>query len=325
MPSREVNRAAHLQSAGQSHFGLSKFRFYSVGRVAANMPLDSDLIEVTPTEDFPFMEGELTDHSEKQTVKGQREDGSAFSVSVQQSNTIQAKWLRNHDNRLTPPNVRRGETVILYQFGDADKYYWTTQLIDSKLRRLETVIYGWSASAVEDDPVDSDHMYYFELSTHKKLVTFHTSKVNGEFTAYDIQINTQDGTILIQDDMGNYISLDSRAVRMELKNADGVHYDMDRKNLTVTVPETTTMISKNMNFLVDQALSIRAGNSMSVATKALSHVAQTSSLSATSVTQTASGSMNVNAGASLTLNASGPATLSSSASATVMSPATALI
>lgn len=325
MPSREINRAAHLQSSGQAHFGLSRFRFYSVGIVAANLPLGSDLIEVTPTEDFPFMEGELTDHAEKKTVNGQREDGSAFTVSLQEATTIQAKWLRNHDNRLTPPNVRRGERVILYQFGDADRYYWTTQLIDAKLRRLETVIYGWSASSKEDEPVDSDHMYYFEVSTHRQLVTFHTSKANGEFTAYDIQINTKDGTILIQDDMGNYISLDSRAVRMELKNADGVHYDMDRKNLTVTVPETTTMISKNMNLQVDQALKISAGSSMSVLTKTLSHAAQTSSLSATSVSQTASGAMNVQAGGSLNMNAGGPATLSSSASATIASPATALI
>ena len=45
--------------------GLSRLHFYSYGIVAKNKDLSSDLIEVVPSEDQSFLDGELTDNIEK--------------------------------------------------------------------------------------------------------------------------------------------------------------------------------------------------------------------------------------------------------------------
>jgi hypothetical protein len=247
---------------------LSKLRFYSIGVVAQNKALGSHLIEVTPIEEVPFADGEITAKLERANVVGTDANGASYSANMTGSLAISANWLRlAGGNRLTAPDVRRGETVVIYQFGDTDKYYWTTLRDDHSLRRLETAIYGWSGSPVEDTPVGKDTMYWLEISTHRKVVHFHTSKANGEPFAYDIQLNTKDGALIIQDDIGNYIHLDSRQRRIELKNTDGSHYDMLQENLTVTIPKKTRFVTTDFVVEASNTASITATNAFSVATK----------------------------------------------------------
>jgi hypothetical protein len=316
MPERIDDLSAHLK--GQAEFGLSKFRFYSIGIVAANKPQSTDLIEVSPVEEQPFLHGEITDHLVSDTITGQDSSGAAFTAKVKSSVSIQAKWLRCADNRLTSPNVRRGEMVMIYQFGNADTFYWTTLLTDMKLRRLETVIYGWSASPKEDDPADPDHMYFLEVSTHTKKITLHTSKSNGEPFSYDIQLNTGEGSLLVQDDIGNTVSIDSKAHRVQMTNTDGSHYDMHKGDLTITTPNTITLQSKNITIHADQGIRVTGDKAIAVSTTNLTQQASSSaSLTAGSVSTSASGA--------LTLTSGGPASMTSSASATIMSPATQLL
>lgn len=226
---------------------LSKMRFYSIGIVAENKKLSSDEVEVTPTEELPFLDGELTPKTSDYKGGAQDAMGRHYQSNVKASVSIKAKWLRFGDsNRLTPPDVRRGEAVMIFQFGDADKYYWITLKQDSNLRKLETVIWAISATRNESHATDADHSYYLEVSSHNKLVHFHTSKADGEPFAYDVQINTKTGCILITDDAGNFISLDSSERRLEMKNADGSHFDMDKTQLTVTTTEAITFNTKKL-------------------------------------------------------------------------------
>ncbi|MDD2879761.1 MAG: hypothetical protein PHQ58_04945 [Rhodoferax sp.] len=241
---------------------LSKMRFYSIGLVAENKKLSSHEVEVTPIEELPFLDGELT--SKGTDYKGSAQDamGRHYQSSVKAHVSIKAKWLRFGDsNRLTPPDVRRGEAVMIFQFGDADKYYWITLKQDSNLRKLETVVWAISATRNEADATDADHSYYFEVSSHNKLVHFHTSKADGEPFAYDIQINTKTGYVLITDDAGNFISLDSSERRLEMKNSDGSHFDMDKTHLTIT---TTDSITVNTNKLAINTTSTTLDGSSSV-------------------------------------------------------------
>lgn len=240
---------------------FSKLKVYSVGIVAKNKPLDSPIIEVTPIEDLNMINGEITDHGVEYSAKGSDRDGGKYDVSVKSSNTIQAKWMPvGSPNRFTSPDVRRGEYVMIYQFGDADKYYWVTFKDDLTLRKLETVIYAFSGTADESEGVSGETHYFLEISTHKKLVHFHTSKANGEPFSYDVQLNTKDGYFIIQDDIGNVFTIDSKAHRIELKNTDSTHHDMDKKNFTLTVPDNTTIkTGKNTT--------IQTGGDTKIATK----------------------------------------------------------
>lgn len=224
----------------------SKMRFYSVGVVAENKVLGNDTIEVTPVEELTMLDGELSAKGTEYKATATDALGKTYESAVKAQVTIKASWLRfGSANRLTSPDVRRGEGVMIFQFGDADKYYWITLKQDSNLRKLETVVWAISATKEEGAKTDADHSYYFEVSSHKKLVHFHTSKADGEPFMYDVQINTKDGYISITDDAGNYISIDSANARMEMHNTDGSHIDMDRTNLTITTIDTITHNTKS--------------------------------------------------------------------------------
>lgn len=232
---------------------MSKLIPYAVGIVAVNKPLTTTLIEVTPIEDLNFLNGEITDNIQDSVTKGLDSKGSSFESSVQVGATINAQWLPiGISNRVTAPDVRRGEKVIIYKYADVDMYYWTTLTYDMRLRKLETVIYAFSATQEENEVGKADNTYFFEVSTHKKTITLHTSKANDEPFIYDIQLNTNDGSFILQDDIGNFISLDSKNVRLEMKNSDGSWIDIDRKNINIYAPN-------NINIKADNEVNIVGG------------------------------------------------------------------
>jgi hypothetical protein len=226
---------------------FSKLQPHSIGIVAANKKLDSHIIEVTPTETVPMVNGEITDHQADYKAKGTDDTGAAYQVEVKTTVSIKATWLPlGSMNRKTAPDVRRGEYVQILRFGDTDEYFWMTLWDDLKLRKLETVIYAFSGTKVEGAEVNAENYYFLEISTHKKLIHFHTSKADGEPFTYDIQINTKEGTILITDDIGNYISFDSKGRQIEMKNADGSLVEVNKTNINLICTDTITLQSANI-------------------------------------------------------------------------------
>ncbi len=234
---------------------ISKLQFYSIGIVAANKKLDTDLIEVVPMETTPMVDGELTDNIEKFEAKSQTPDGQSFNVDMETTASIKAKWLSYTDtNRMTSPDVRRGEMVAIYQFSDTDEYWWMTLQQDKKLRRLETVIYSFSNQREENKEVDSNSAYWFEISTHGKYIHLHTSKNDKEPFVYDIQINTKKGQVIIQDDDNNYIYMDSKERIIKLHNKDTSYVDIDKKVITIHAIDKVHV--KTKDFIVDASQKI---------------------------------------------------------------------
>ena len=225
---------------------VSRLRFYSLGVVASNKTLLKDDIEVTPTEEVSMLDGEIDDQQTDVTTQGQSQDGRIYSVNVKQAPSIKASWLRlGFGNRKTAPDVRRGAIVVIYQFADMNKYYWTTLHDDTHLRKLETVIYAWSGTSNEDDKNGPDNSYFLEISTHKGVCTFHTSNANGEFCTYDVQIDSKNGRVAIKDGVGNYFLLDSQAHQMRMENVDGSIIDITKQIATITtVSEINLKTSK---------------------------------------------------------------------------------
>lgn len=231
---------------------VSKLEFYSVGIVAKNKDLSSKEIEVTPIEDLPFANGELTDNTNTETTTAKDAGGSSYTSKVNSTNTVKAVWLPiGQPNRLTAPDVRRGENVMLYKYSDHDKYYWVTLTEDTKLRKLETVVYGFSGTTDESSSPNADNMYYLEVSTHRKLIHLHTSKANGELFNYDVQINGAEGFIQVQDNDGNYFTINSKDTIVELANADGSKLSLDKKVINLNAPDQFNIITKVMKVTAD--------------------------------------------------------------------------
>lgn len=247
---------------------LSKLRYYSMGVVAEDKKLGSDIIQVTPLEEVSFVDGEVVARLNTDNVSGLDASGASYSAPATSSAAISATWMRISDpNRLTSPDVRRGEPVVIYQFGDENKFWWTTVLADHKYRRLETVIYGISGTSNSDVALGPDNMYWFEWSTHKRVIHIHTGKANGEPFAYDIQLDTGNGVYTFKDDAGQTFQFDSKERRMEYLNADGSHVDIHGRNGTISVPDTMKIQCNDMIVEARNSVQVDATNSVTVRTK----------------------------------------------------------
>jgi hypothetical protein len=151
------------------------------------------------------------------------------------TNTLKCTWLPfGSSNRLSSPDIRRGEEVMIWQVADSDKYYWTPTLDGSALRKLETVRYAFSGTQDENAKTDATNSYFFEVSTHKKLIHLHTSQKNGEKYGFDIQLNTDQGFLQIQDNTGNVVTFDPSEQQITMTNVTGSSVDINKANVSVT-------------------------------------------------------------------------------------------
>jgi len=211
----------------------TELRRMSVGIIAENKRLDSPFVEIIPIEALNLMDEELG--YEKTTLKtsGIDVEEKPYKVEVDMTVTLKAEWLAE-TNRMTPPDVRRGEQVWIWRQGDADKYYWTTLGRDDDLRRLETVLYRYSGLPENiDEEVTEDNSYYIEWSTHKKTITIKTSQRNEEFCIYTLQFNPGDGQWTVEDNLGNIVQIDSEHTTIHVRNADMSLIEMNRKQIHV--------------------------------------------------------------------------------------------
>jgi len=224
---------------------VSKMNAVSVGHVAANKPLNSANVEVIPIEAMPIQSGELADNASEYTAKATDKDGAAYEASAVMKSTVVAEWIPIGDsNRMTPPDVRRGELVMLYQFADSDKYYWNTLKNDLSFRKLETVVYAFSATPDEKAKPNHNNCYFIEVSTHKGRIHIHTTQANGEPYGYDILLNTKEGNFSITDTIGNQFLIDSSESRILLKNDKGSFIDLDKLILTMQTGDQINLNTK---------------------------------------------------------------------------------
>lgn len=225
----------------------SQYKRISMGIVAENKALNSPLIDVIPIEQFNLMDGELNGASQDGKFNGLNEDGTMYKATLKVGNTIKAEW-EGETNRLTPPDVRRGEQVWLFRSGKADKYYWRSTGRDDDLRRLETVVYRFSAfTENEDEEITGDNSYYLEVSSHKKHITLKTSDRNGEYTRYTLQVNAGDGQVTIKDELGNIIQLDSANTNILIKNADDSIVELNKKKIHIVSEDLVDVQSKDVS------------------------------------------------------------------------------
>lgn len=239
-----------------SNFGgkkLSELKFYSYAIVAKNKDLDSDLIEAVPTEDSGYLDGEITDDITKIEAQGTDKDNKSFKNTIESTASVEAKWLSFTDtNRMTSPDVRRGEEVVLWRFGDTDQYWWTTLKQDNKLRRLETVIYGYNNLSEENTAGDHTNMYWIEISTHRKHVTLHTAKNDKEPFMWDFQLDTKNGVFTIDDNDGGYFFYDAKNKHFKMKNKDESYFQIDKKTAYLYTLDKITIETNHFEVIAKQ-------------------------------------------------------------------------
>lgn len=210
----------------------SLFKIYSYGIVADNKALTSRIINAMPIEITSMMDGDIASNPTPLDSKGVDKDGTAYTTSIVNDSVIECTWLPFGSNRVTPPDVRRGEPVLIWNYDSTDKYYWSSPGLRDDLRRLETVVYAINANPnPASKEFNPDDCYFVEVSSHSKQITLRTSKVNGEPFSYTFQFNTKEGKVALADDVGNFLELNSEELtwKMELNTGTKVH--LDKMNL----------------------------------------------------------------------------------------------
>lgn len=220
----------------QDYQDQSNYKRYCIGIVALDKKLYEDTIEAMPVDNAAMLEGELNDKWDEVNVSGKDGERQDYQNKAKFVKTIKATWMGMHQyNRMTSPDVRRGDKVQIYRLGDSNVFYWDTLDSYDKIRRLETVVHGYSATKSEGVSMNPDNTYVQGVSTHEKMVTLiYTSKdpTNGEEFRYGIFIDTKNNHIVIKDDIENRIVLQSKPHLIRLETMDNGFIQIDKLRIT---------------------------------------------------------------------------------------------
>lgn len=246
-------------------FELSQLHFHSIGQVSANKKFGSRSIKAFPIE-YRFNNEEVVVDQLNVIDLAFKTNHGDDNIQATMSNSIECLWLNFNGNRYTAPDVRRNDKVLIYRMGNSEQYYWM-DFNDRNVKRLETVVYVWSADANNPIKEDLSNAYYLEMSTHNKTVTFKTSQANEEPYGYVLQFNTGEGHVVLQDTDANEVLLDSAATLIRLTNAAKSTFELNKDTINGYAP-------KDINFEAGQKFTIKckdytntADNSLTTTTK----------------------------------------------------------
>lgn len=214
-------------------------------------------------------------------------DGKMSSDKIQTTQTIHATWMPSGSNRLTAPNVRVGERVEVLEESDTGNYYWRPAGLDEKHRRLETIIWGISATPNEgDDPYDPENRYWIEFSSHSKKIVLTTSAKNGEKARFNITVDGGEGLFNLMDHKGNFATLNSVEDNWKVATTQGSFIEIDKVDINmVAVDNMVAKIGNNMSVDAGNNIAVSAGSNMSISAS--------NDMSLSSTTMTASGTDSV--------------------------------
>ena len=234
----------------------------SIGIAANNKDVGSDMLMVVPIEAMQMTDGEIASQLRDEQSQGQDASGETYQHTIKTDLAIPCKWYPiSNTNRRSAPDVRRGERVQIFTFGDSNEYHWQSLGMDDHLRKLETLIMSWSGTADESvDGTKPENSYFFEVSTHNGTVTFQTSQQNGEFSSYAVQIDAKNGKVMVADALGNKFMIDSKETVIEATNADNTTVRLDKQTILAKAQQTITLQAQ-------QSISLEAEQEVKIKTK----------------------------------------------------------
>lgn len=231
---------------------------YAIGVVAEHKPIDSRDVSVAVVEHLGAVDGELSDNFDTVEANTVTSDGESKLNTTRTSNVLTATWLPKTARLKTAPDVRKGERVLIWKMENTNRYFWEELGLDPELRKLESVIYIFSANPNESvHEVSIDSCYFFEVNTRTGTVTFSTSAANGEVTRYLTQFNAMEGTFTLSDSQGNINFINSVDGIMQSQNSHGSNFILNGPNITAKAPT-------NIILEAGADVDIKAGSSVKI-------------------------------------------------------------
>lgn len=246
---------------------LSRLRPYGMGIAVQDKVRGSDTLEIYLSEQLPYVTGKLSDVKIEYDKDLPDSSDNVQNYKATSKFIIKAKWLPDGDNnRITPPDVKKNETVMVYKFADSPKYYWKCIFREPNIRRLETVTHMYSDIPDGLEAYDKKSSYWSEVSTHDRVWRIHTSCRNGEPHEYDGIIDTKDATVTIKDDIGNIIHIDTDRHLIRIINADNSTTEWTTTNINsrsddnITSRTTTQYHQASNTYTIDSPTTYITGD-----------------------------------------------------------------
>lgn len=211
----------------------SNIRTY-VGIAAADKANDSRELYVYCQELLPFIQGELnaTDmEAEVSTSAGDMQ----FNAQIKTSNSLLCQYRCTSGNNLLPPDVRKGEQVIVTCYSDTNTYYWDTAGVDTATRRTETHRIGVGGTLDNNTILDDTNCYYLEFDTRRhQHIKMTTSKANEEPFQYTIILSPERRELAVTDDMNNSFLIKSENNQVIITNKNSSFLNIEGDNITMS-------------------------------------------------------------------------------------------
>jgi hypothetical protein len=224
-----------------------------VGTVASTKQTNTNEIMVYLPSMAPAADGRVVATAKEVEKKSENAYGEETTSRVLTSNTFPAVWRSMGDsNRITPPDVREGSKVSIYQVSGQNTYYWTTFGINAETMRLETVVMGYQANPQQDEntPFNIDNFYTMTVSTHEGFMALRTTQSNGEKAAFEVKVDGMNGRIMMGGSGGNFLVKDDVAKSLTYVNADKTIFQVEKKNVKVYAKDSVTFnTDENFNIL----------------------------------------------------------------------------
>jgi len=198
-------------------------------------------------------------------------DGTAKVAKVK---TVICTYFGGLNTNQLIPCVHRGDHVLVINYGGSDQYYWMLWGKDPGLHKHERVRWyamDKCEPSVDEPPKYTDvkdtNTYFIEMNTNPgdKGIRIHTGTHDGEAHTYDVAIfpeksmfeitdNMTSGECMSKDtdvDKGNCIRLMSDEHRWRIRNVDDSYVELDKENITIWCKNDITMrAGHNMNIMV---------------------------------------------------------------------------
>lgn len=226
---------------------VSQLTIYSVGKAATDKARGEKKLDVILSE-VSFAQPTAVDATKTEAEISHEGEGGKDTVQAELGNTVEALWWNFNGIRVSPPDVKKDDDVLVLRLGDTDVYYWL-DLNMANVKRLECVVFAINADPKSKIKQDLSNAYWFMMSSLDKSMHIHTSAANGEPFEWDIQLDTNESILIVQDSKGNTIYINSKEDDIGMENSVGTKFQLVKQQIFGYAEKLINF--KTQSFVVD--------------------------------------------------------------------------
>lgn len=212
----------------------NKWNVYRGIAVTAIEEKDQRELQVFCPELLPCKNGSVNEQPEIMDVVLNNTGDSQEVIKVNTSDTILATYFGRSMTNRSIPTIHIGEQLEIYNYAGSDTFYWAPIGRDDNIRKREHLRFHIADKPKTLDELTDDNTYYMEFDTkYDKYIIITTAKSDEEPFKYTFKFDAKNGNIILQDDDGNSLTLNSSAKIWLLKNKDNSKVELNGPNVFV--------------------------------------------------------------------------------------------